>query len=97
LNDFRVQAELIREALTNYADIIPLNQSIVLSAEEDLKLVKERYSLGSATILELLDAQVSLIRSKSNLINVVHDARIQEANLNAILGTLDLQYKPKEK
>ena len=97
LNDFRVQAELIREALTNYADIIPLNQSIVLSAEEDLKLVRERYSLGSATILELLDAQFSLIRSKSNLINVVHDARIQEANLNAILGTLDLQYKPKEK
>jgi len=97
LNDFRVQAELIREALINYADIIPLNQSIVLSAEEDLKLVRERYSLGSATILELLDAQVSLIRSKSNLINVVHDARIQEANLNAILGTLDLQYKPKEK
>ncbi|MFL2983599.1 MAG: TolC family protein [Candidatus Neomarinimicrobiota bacterium] len=97
LNNLRVQAELIREALTNYSEIIPLNQSVVVSAEEDLKLVRERYSLGSATILEVLDAQVSLIRSKSNLINVVHDARIQEANLKAILGTLDLQYKPREK
>ena len=89
LNDYRVQAELIRETLSNYAEIIPLNQSVVSSAEEDLKLVRERYSLGSATILEVLDAQVSLIRSNSNLINIIHDARIQEGNLKALLGTLD--------
>ena len=97
LNDLRVQAELIRETLSNYAEIIPLNQSVVASAEEDLKLVRERYSLGSATILEVLDAQVSLIRSNSNLINAIHDARVQEASLKAVLGTLDLEYKPKEK
>jgi len=97
LNDLRVQAELIRETLSNYAEIIPLNQSVVASAEEDLKLVRERYSLGSATILEVLDAQVSLIRSNSNLINVIHDARVQEASLKAVLGTLDIEYKPKEK
>ncbi len=96
LNDLRVQAELIRETLTNYAEIIPLNQSVVSSAEEDLKLARERYSLGSATILEVLDAQVSLIRSNSNLINAVHDARVQEASLKAVLGTLDLEYKIKE-
>ena len=93
LNDFRVQAELIRETLNNYVDIIPINQEIVLSAEEDLKLVTKRYSLGSATILEVLDAQVSLMRSKSSLINIIHDARIQEANLNALLGVLDKKYE----
>ena len=97
LNDLRVQAELIRETLGNYAEIIPLNQSVVSSAEEDLKLVRERYSLGSATILEVLDAQVSLIRSNSNLINIIHDARVQEASLKAVLGTLDLEYQPTEK
>ena len=93
LNDLRVQAELIRETLNNYAEIIPLNQSVVAAAEEDLKLVRERYSLGSATILEVLDAQVSLIRSNSTLINTVHDARVQEAGLKALLGTLDMEYK----
>ena len=93
LNDLRVQAELIRETLTNYTEIIPINQEIVLSAEEDLKLVTKRYSLGSATILEVLDAQVSLMRSKSSLINIIHDARIQEASLNAILGVLDGKYQ----
>ena len=93
LNDLRVQAELIRETLNNYAEIITLNQSVVAAAEEDLKLVRERYSLGSATILEVLDAQVSLIRSNSTLINTVHDARVQEAGLKALLGTLDMEYK----
>ena len=93
LNDLRVQAELIRETLTNYTEIIPINQEIVLSAEEDLKLVTKRYSLGSATILEVLDAQVSLMRSKSSLINIIHDARIQEASLNALLGVLDGKYQ----
>ena len=92
LNDLRVQVELLRESLENYSEIIPINQSVVVAAEEDLKLVQERYSLGSATILEVLDAQVSLIRSNSTLINTIHDARIQEMNLSAILGVLDLKY-----
>ncbi len=96
LNDLRVQVELLRESLENYSQIIPINQSVVESAEEDLKLVQERYSLGSATILEVLDAQVSLIRSNSTLINSIHDARIQEMNLDAILGILDLKYEKAE-
>ena len=96
LNDLRVQAELIRGSLKNYSEIIPLNQAVVASAEEDLKLVRERYSLGSATILEVLDAQVSLRRSNSTLINTIHDARMQEASLKALLGTLDLEYQLEE-
>ena len=87
---------MLRKSLENYIEIIHINQSVVVSAEEDLKLVQARYSLGSATILEVLDAQVSLIRSNSNLINTVHNARIREKNLKAILGTLDLDYQTKE-
>jgi outer membrane protein TolC len=96
LNDLRVQAELIRESIKNYSEIIPLNQAIVASAEEDLKLAGERYSLGSANILEVLDAQVSLTRSNSTLINTIHEARMQEAGLKALLGTLDLEYQSEE-
>ena len=96
LNDLRVQAELIRESLNNYAEIIPLNESVVNSAEEDLKLVTKRYTLGAVTILEVLDAQVSLIRSNSTLINIIHDARIQESNLKGLLGLLDFEYISRE-
>ena len=97
LNDLKVQAEQIKESLENFSEIIPINESVVNSAEEDLKLVRERYSLGSATILEVLDAQVSLFRSNSTLINSIHNARILEANFKAILGSLDLEYKNKDK
>jgi outer membrane protein TolC len=92
LNDLRVQVELIRKSIMNYSEIIPINQDVVASAEEDLKLVQKRYSIGSATILEVLDAQVSLIRSNSTLINTIHDARMQEMSLKALLGILDLEY-----
>ena len=96
LNDLRVQVELIRKSIMNYSEIIPINRDVVSSAEEDLKLVQERYSIGSATILEVLDAQVSLIRSNSTLINTIHDARMQEMSLKALLGILDLEYQTKE-
>ena len=96
LNDLRVQVELIRKSIMNYSEIIPINQDVVSSAEEDLKLAQERYSIGSATILEVLDAQVSLIRSNSTLINTIHDARMQEMSLKALLGILDLEYQTKE-
>ena len=96
LNDLRVQVELIRKSIMNYSEIIPINRDVVSSAEEDLKLVQERYSIGSATILEVLDAQVSLIRSNSTLINTIHDARIQEMSLKALLGILDLEYQTKK-
>jgi len=96
LNDLRVQVELIRKSIMNYSEIIPINRDVVASAEEDLKLVQERYSIGSATILEVLDAQVSLIRSNSTLINTIHDARMQEMSLKALLGILDLEYQTKE-
>ena len=96
LNDLRVQVEQIRKSIINYSEIIPINQDVVASAEEDLKLAQERYSIGSATILEVLDAQVSLIRSNSTLINTIHDARMQEMSLKALLGILDLEYQTKE-
>ena len=96
LNDLRVQVELIRKSIMNYSEIIPISQDVVSAAEEDLKLVQKRYSIGSATILEVLDAQVSLIRSNSMLINTVHDARIQDMGLKALLGILDIEYQTKE-
>lgn len=84
-----LQLHSIITALENYADIIPINEEVLISAEEDQRLVQERYSLGAATILELLDAQVSVIQARSSLISLQYDMKIQEATLFALLGTLD--------
>lgn len=96
LQDLSVQLQLSIDQLNNYQEIIPINETVLVSAEEDLKLAQVRYSQGSTTILEVLDAQVSLIRSNSTLINTIHDARMQEMSLKALLGILDLEYQTKE-
>ncbi len=65
---------------------------MLASAEEDFKLVSERYRLGSASILALLDAQVSVTRARVELVSSKYDARIQEAYLKAQLGILDQSF-----
>jgi TolC family type I secretion outer membrane protein len=92
-HDLLVQLESQLELLQNYRDILPIDEEILKSAEEDLRLVQERYSLGSATILEVLDAQVSLTQARSNLVTTRYDARSQEAAFRAILGTLDREFE----
>ncbi|NOZ04545.1 MAG: TolC family protein [FCB group bacterium] len=87
-NDLIVQLEALMEVLRNYEEIISINEEVLAAAEEDLKLVQKRYSLGSATILEVLDSQVSLTRARSNLVTSRYDARVQEANYRAVLGIL---------
>jgi outer membrane protein TolC len=62
-------------------------QSGLESAEEDLKLSQEKYNVGSGTILELIDAQVALQRSRSNLVQAVTEARVAEARLTRVRGT----------
>ncbi len=88
-HDLQVQLENLIHTLKNYSDLIPISEQVLTSAEEDLKLVQQRYSLGSATILEVLDAQVSVTQARSSLVSTKYDARIQEAQLRAFMGTLD--------
>lgn len=92
-NDLEVQLANLLETLENYQDIIPIDEDVLASAEEDMKLVQEMYSLGSLTILEVLDAQVSVTQARSSLVTTKYDARTQEAQLRAILGTLDQDYR----
>ncbi len=89
LQDLSVQLHGILDRLNNYQEVIPINETVLSSAEEDLKLAQKRYSLGSTTILEVLDAQVSVVSARSSLIRMKYDAFIEQANLKSLLGTLD--------
>ncbi len=90
--DLRVQLEVLLEILRNYQETIPINEEVLTSAEEDLKLVQERYALGSVTILEVLDAQLSVTQARSSLVSAKYNAQIQAAALLALTGVLDSQY-----
>jgi len=89
INDAIVRLESLLGIVSDYFKIIPINEEVLASAEEDFKLVNERYRLGSASILELLDAQVSVTRARVDLVSSKYDARIQQAYLKAQLGILD--------
>jgi TolC family type I secretion outer membrane protein len=56
------------------------------AAEEDLNLVQEKYRLGAASILELLDAQVSFQTAKSDHIQSLFNYNLAVARLERAIG-----------
>jgi len=59
------------------------------SAQEDYKLAQEKYSLGAATILDLLNAEVSLKTAESDLIDSEYNLNLAIASLEKALGTIE--------
>ena len=89
----KVELSSLINTLNNYEEIIPIYEEVLISAEEDLRLAQNKYELGSATILELLDAQLTVLQASSTLVTTKYDAAIQLANLDKLLGTLDKKYQ----
>jgi outer membrane protein TolC len=56
------------------------------SAEEHLNLTAQKYNVGSATILELVDAQVQLETVQSDLVSALALIRVAEAELDRVRG-----------
>ena len=63
-----------------------LGQSAYESAAENLKLTQQKYNVGSATILELIDAQVQLQRAESDQVTALAALRVAEAQLDRVRG-----------
>lgn len=60
----------------------------VAAAEEDLKITQEKYNLGAATILDLLDAQVSLKTAQVSLIQADFNLNLAIAKLENAMGKM---------
>ena len=56
------------------------------SATESVKLTQQKYNVGSATILELIDAQVQLQRAKSDRVTALAAIRVAEAQIDRVRG-----------
>jgi TolC family type I secretion outer membrane protein len=65
---------------------IQLTEDALKSAEEDLKLTQEKYNLGAASILELLDANVSYKTAKSNQVQALYDYNLAIAQFEKAIG-----------
>jgi outer membrane protein TolC len=84
----------ISKVKTSFLDIekskkqIEVSQENVAAAEEDLRIQQEKYNLGAATILDLLDAQVSLKEAQVALIRVQFDLNLAIARLENAMGKM---------
>ena len=56
--------------------------------EEDLRLAEERYRVGKARLLEVLDAQVNLTQVRGDLVRTRYDLKIAEAELARLTGSI---------
>ena len=78
---------LLKELKMN-RKMIELNRMNLSSAKADLESAQNMYELGSASILEVLDARVNLTKARNELISNKYDAKISEAKLKHQMGTL---------
>jgi len=69
---------------------IDIQQASVLAAQEDLRVMQQRYSLSASTLLDLLTSQSQLNQARAALIQARQDYRIARAQIEAIIGR-DLQ------
>ena len=82
-------AALIDQALLGYRRANEANRvarRAVESATENLKLTQEKYNVGSATILDLIDAQVQLQLAQSDGVTAMTAIRVAEAQINRVRG-----------
>lgn len=90
LREAELQVALdVKEAMLTLAEAaerIKVSKNGLASAEEDYRLSREKYDLGSGTMLELLDAQVNLSRARSSYVDALASLREAEALFGRATG-----------
>jgi outer membrane protein len=79
----------VHEAVLTYQQVLAseaVAQAAVASATENMKLTQQKYNVGSATILDLITAQVALARAQSQLVNALAAIRVAEARIDRVRG-----------
>lgn len=74
--------------LTSSLDRIAATSSSVQEAEEGLRIVQKRYEVGMTTFVDVLGAENSLIRARTNVLQALYDNNIAQAELKLAVGTL---------
>jgi outer membrane protein len=79
----------VHQSLLSYQEATEreaLSRRAVESAAENMNLIQQKYNVGSATILDLIDAQLQLQRSASELVSALADIRVAEALVDRVRG-----------
>lgn len=65
---------------------IAVSESAVAQAEENLRIVKNRYNSGIAPVIDLLTAELVLNQAKQNRMRALYDERLGRARLELVTG-----------
>ena len=72
--------------LEGFAAQIDIARVTVAAAEEDLRMQRERYRLGTSTIVELLTSQSALSKAQADLVQARFNYLVSRAKIEAIVG-----------
>jgi len=72
---------------------ISVARSAVAQAEESLRIVGNRYGNGLLTIVDLLDAQVTLQQAHTQVFKALHDYKVARIELALAVGELDRNFQ----
>jgi len=87
-------AGLVSEKYTTFnkrVEKVKLEDENVVTAEQNLELQKERYSIGASDSLDFRDAQVNMVRANSSLIVARYQARITLLEIEQLIGKIEIQ------
>jgi len=76
------------EAFHNSLLVLDLEERSLEAAELNFRRTQELYNLGQVTTTQFREAQLNLIRAKSNLSNAKYDAKLNEIELLRLTGML---------
>jgi outer membrane protein TolC len=90
LDDEQRQARVDLDRVLNNVRLaeeqIVLTEEALQVAQEDLRVVTSRYTLGAATILDQITSQVAVTQAGIDLIAARYDYQIARAELEALVG-----------
>jgi len=77
------------KSLETQNKLITIHETSLASARQDYKVVSQQYAAGLSSILDLMDSQVSLLQSETNLLNDLYTRKQIEAIAALILAQLE--------
>lgn len=84
----QVNADLTQylAALASSSARVEIAEASRAAADEDLRVLRERYRLGAATILDVLTSQVSLDQAEVDMVQARLDFLVAKAQIEALIG-----------
>ena len=86
--ELNLSVETAHLELVRVKKILEISAVTMEVAEEDLKLAEESYRIGQGTLLELLDAQISLTQARSDQVRGRRDLAVAQAEVERLVGGL---------